>query len=366
VDELGQVTASATELSQSSKLAQTSQVLNGASTVTDGMALTDSTYGLAKNWDKLSPEQRLFAIGQIGFWSGMTAHSAHQAMGGSKSPYGSGDVEQFMHDVGAKPKESMTGDVPQGIPKETVTTTQPVVTQSKSTEPMKVVERVQGAVREGFTLSDADAQALGAMNGEGSHPIELSPQLKQQLGIYSKKVTTEDVQRRLGAIEKKNQPQETEPKTETVQPTSQGTQPEPQVKSPELVQREQELSQALPKRQQVPIEIDSSLEGNAVRVHYAVDKKGQITDIQIKAGEQATTKDIQLHASTVKRMQQYSGLSRHVQRMKDHINGWVNQHGVPPVGSKAWEAQLEIDKLPKIIQERAERLAGLTKRVSCG
>jgi Domain of unknown function (DUF4781) len=260
VDELGQVTASATELSQAGKLAQTSQVLNGASTVTDGVALTDSSYGLAKNWDKLSPEQRLFAIGQIGFWSGMTAHSAHQAMGNNF--YASKDVDAFMHGVASRPKESLTNSVmPEARP---------------------VVERVQGAVREGFTLSEADAQALKAMSGDGSHLIELSPQLKQQLGIYGKKATTEDVLRRLGAIEKKKQSQETAPKTETVQPTSQGTQPEPQVKRPELIQREQELSQALPKRQQVPVEIDSSLEGNAVRVHYTVDKKGQITDIQIR------------------------------------------------------------------------------------
>jgi hypothetical protein len=60
--------------------------------------------------------------------------------------------------------------------------------------------------------------------------------------------------------------------------------------------------------------------------------------------------------STVKRMQQYSGLSRNVQMMKDQIHGWVNKHGAPPVGTKAWEAQLEIDKLPKIIAERAECL----------
>jgi hypothetical protein len=53
-----------------------------------------------------------------------------------------------------------------------------------------------------------------------------------------------------------------------------------------------------------------------------------------------------------------------VQVMRDRIHGWVSQNGVPPVGSKAWEAQLEIEKLPKIIEERAERLAngGLDER----
>jgi hypothetical protein len=85
--------------------------------------------------------------------------------------------------------------------------------------------------------------------------------------------------------------------------------------------------------------------------------KGQITDVHIKAGPEATVKDIQLHGTTVKRMQQYSGLSHHAQLLKDRWTGWRNQHGVPPVGTKGWEAQLELQKLPKIIEDRANRLA---------
>jgi hypothetical protein len=62
-------------------------------------------------------------------------------------------------------------------------------------------------------------------------------------------------------------------------------------------------------------------------------------------------------------MQQYSGLSRHVQVMKDRFEGWITRNGTPPVGSRAFEARLEMDKLPHIIQERANRLAqgGLDK-----
>jgi hypothetical protein len=73
-DEAGMLTASAREVNQAANLVQTLQVLNGASTVTDRAALADSTYGLAKGWDKLSPDQRLMVIGQIGFWGGMMAH----------------------------------------------------------------------------------------------------------------------------------------------------------------------------------------------------------------------------------------------------------------------------------------------------
>jgi hypothetical protein len=79
-------------------------------------------------------------------------------------------------------------------------------------------------------------------------------------------------------------------------------------------------------------------------------EEGQIADVHIKAGPEATARDIQLHSATVKRMQQYSGMSRHVRLMKDRIRGWVSKNGTPPVGSKAWEAQLEVNKLPKIIE----------------
>jgi hypothetical protein len=46
-----------------------------------------------------------------------------------------------------------------------------------------------------------------------------------------------------------------------------------------------------------------------------------------------------------------------VQKLKDRLNGWVKRHGVPPVGSRAWEAKLEVEKLPHIISDRTERLA---------
>jgi hypothetical protein len=163
------------------------------------------------------------------------------------------------------------------------------------------------------------------------------------------------------AYERSRQPTNNSKATESNSQGEQANQPQAsQAKAPEqqkLQAQGEQLSQALPKRQQVPVTVDPELSGNTVRVHYGVDKQGQITDIHIKAGPEATARDVQLHAETVKRMQQYSGLSRHVQRMKDHIRGWVSKNGAPPVGSKAWESQLELEKLPQIIQERANRLA---------
>ena len=255
VDEMGQVTASATEMSQAAKLAQTSQVLNGASTVTDGVALTDSSYGLAKNWDKLSPEQRLFAIGQIGFWSGMTVHSAHQAMG-SKSPYASGDIDQFMHGVASKPKESLTGETPSQPNAKSVGETsisEGVTTASSKVDARSMTERVSDATKGkvALNLGEEDSAVLRALTeshqagkdlpeklkARAQEPIELSAEQKQQLGIYSKSATLEDVARRLRAIETKNQAaQQNKDKIGEVIPEEKTTQQE-KVQGQESVQQ---------------------------------------------------------------------------------------------------------------------------------
>jgi hypothetical protein len=101
----------------------------------------------------------------------------------------------------------------------------------------------------------------------------------------------------------------------------------------------------------------SGPQGKTVEVHYSRDKKGRVTDIHIQAGPKATREDIQLHARTVKSMKRYSGMSFHAQKLQDKIHGWVNKNGVPPVGSKAWEAKLEIQKLPHVIDNRMAKLA---------
>jgi hypothetical protein len=79
--------------------------------------------------------------------------------------------------------------------------------------------------------------------------------------------------------------------------------------------------------------------------------------VHIQAGPKATPRDIELHARTVKSMKRYSGMSFHAQKLKDRFDGWVSKNGTPPVGSKAWEAKLEIQKLPNIIADRTKRLS---------
>jgi hypothetical protein len=152
---------------------------------------------------------------------------------------------------------------------------------------------------------------------------------------------------RTAAPETTTRPPQPEPETPDVTPTR-GTTPDTDTTNnnrprreeatpeltPERLRMRQEgeaLSRALPKRQQVPVEVDPDLPGNTVRVHYVVDDKGRISDVHIRAGREATPTDIQLHGNTVRRMQQYSGLSRHVQVMKDRFEGWITRNGTPPL-----------------------------------
>jgi hypothetical protein len=106
----------------------------------------------------------------------------------------------------------------------------------------------------------------------------------------------------------------------------------------------------------VPIHVDPELEGNSVRVHYDVDEHGVLKDIHIRAGPTATPRDIELHVNTVRVMKKYAGLQGRVRAMIRRARGWVTRNGPPRPGSRAWEAKLEVEKLPRIIEDRMDRL----------
>ena len=120
---------------------------------------------------------------------------------------------------------------------------------------------------------------------------------------------------------------------------------------------ESDLRAGLPERfrESVPISIDPSLTGNTVKVEYTR-RWGAVTDVHIVAGPHARPIDILLHAPTVQAMRRYTGISGRVVQLLERIHFWVTRNGVPPVGSRAWEAHLELSKLPLIIEERLEAL----------
>ncbi|WP_141765396.1 hypothetical protein [Streptomyces malaysiensis] len=107
----------------------------------------------------------------------------------------------------------------------------------------------------------------------------------------------------------------------------------------------------------VDVRIDPELPGRAVRVHYDIDDNGLISNVRMAAGPSATPTDIQLHAPTARTMMRYGGLSGRVRQLLRQVGEWVGVHGSPPVGSRAWEARLELRKLPDIITDRARAYA---------
>ncbi len=117
------------------------------------------------------------------------------------------------------------------------------------------------------------------------------------------------------------------------------------------------LTAALPERMRknVTVEVDPKLEGNTVKV---VPEKvgGRITGVKIVAGPDARPIDVAMHAPTVHAMQKYTGLLGRLRTMLEKMDAWFHLQDHITVGSKAWEARLEVQKLPFIIEERISRL----------
>ncbi|MEU0523068.1 hypothetical protein [Streptomyces niveus] len=107
----------------------------------------------------------------------------------------------------------------------------------------------------------------------------------------------------------------------------------------------------------VDVTIDPDLPGRTVRVHYDIGEDGLITNVRMAAGPSATPTDIRLHAPTARTMLRYGGLSGRVRQVLRQAAEWIGIHGAPPVGSRAWEAHLELQKLPKVIADRARAYA---------
>ncbi len=142
-------------------------------------------------------------------------------------------------------------------------------------------------------------------------------------------------------------------------PTPQGGEGAPPVSAGPKSVTAEELAAGLPAhlRDRVPVEVHADLPSNTVRVRYEAEN-GVIKAVKLEAGPQATPRDIELHAQTVQAMQKYMGLQGRVRAALDRLMRLVGLDGTPKVGTRAWEAHLELQKLDGIIQERQAALAG--------
>jgi hypothetical protein len=116
--------------------------------------------------------------------------------------------------------------------------------------------------------------------------------------------------------------------------------------------RLEELTNVLPEewRSRVIIFADSAASGSAVRVYYQ-------PDVAIGVGPAALAADIKLHIATVSLLLRYRGLLGTIRRLSENLFNWITRNREPRIGTVAWEAKLELQKLPQVIADRQARLS---------
>ncbi|MTJ51354.1 hypothetical protein FJR38_00975 [Anabaena sp. UHCC 0253] len=109
----------------------------------------------------------------------------------------------------------------------------------------------------------------------------------------------------------------------------------------------------------VPIQIDASLAANTVKVHY-IKTDGLVSEFYIQVGPKVVENQIRQHVPTVRLMQRYVGSSGKMRTLRERLTRLIAGLGEPQVGTMAWEAKFEIEKLERIIKDRIEQLAANT------
>jgi Pretoxin HINT domain/Annexin len=109
-------------------------------------------------------------------------------------------------------------------------------------------------------------------------------------------------------------------------------------------------------RETIPVEINPELPGRSVRAVPDI-QGGRVVGVKIMAGPDARPIDILMHAPTIQGMQRYSGLLGRIRTLLERAESWFYLEKHVPVGSRAWEARLELQKLPAIIEERMRGLS---------
>jgi len=109
----------------------------------------------------------------------------------------------------------------------------------------------------------------------------------------------------------------------------------------------------------------SGQKNSEMKVRYEISDDGVIEKIFIEAGLDADLNLLKQHLPTIKLLQRYQNFSGKIRillrRMYNLYMGLTGKHAdlVPLPGSRAFEAKLEIEKLPIIIESKAALLADL-------
>lgn len=110
-------------------------------------------------------------------------------------------------------------------------------------------------------------------------------------------------------------------------------------------------------RGRLPVHRGPPPDGNEVRVHYVRDRLGLISEVFVRAGPAATARDVALHADTVRLMERYRGFSGAVRVFFERLSAYLGGRRALVPGSSLFEAAAEVEKLPRIIAERARQLS---------
>jgi hypothetical protein len=109
-------------------------------------------------------------------------------------------------------------------------------------------------------------------------------------------------------------------------------------------------------RERVPVEVNPNLPEGEVRV-VPIREDGRVVGVRVEAGPGATATDVMLHAHVVQGYERYIGLLGRARDLIERFNAWFNLREHAGVGTAAFEARLEIQKLPAVIEERMARLS---------
>lgn len=126
----------------------------------------------------------------------------------------------------------------------------------------------------------------------------------------------------------------------------------------------EELGRELPPEMQKLLKIDPALEGNDVRVEYTLDEHGLIQDIEIRCSADARPETVGQHADTVSAMRKYQGFSGRVRLAIADIGRLIGFDTIKPEHAASYQAMLEVQKLPKVIQAQLDYIATLEPKAA--
>ena len=115
-------------------------------------------------------------------------------------------------------------------------------------------------------------------------------------------------------------------------------------------------------RGRVRMVVDDSLDQGTVKVSYAVDRLGLVTDIVVRRGPETPFSTVDAHFQTARSMARFQGVAGSVRLVVIRLKQLLGFRNAFPPGTRGWEAWLEVKKLPGVIEGHLNRIETGTLR----